>query len=221
MPPLRSRPSARPSTGNRPDPPRRSALTAPTERNAGSVGVCGHRHGQFRRVLSAQTAPECPQEVPGGKGGTCQGEEAPKVRVRAALRLGQGRSAFLAVIRSRRSGLRSAARRRGAAAAPASRPSPTLLGFAPTCLRARAPRRLPGGAAAQDMGVWIPYAPRAGTPAPKRRSCSGGGSAKRCVGWGGSPRRIRVAATTGLCGGYEHPALPRRRPRNGERGPSS
>ena len=83
-------------------------------------------------------------------------EEAPKVRVRAALRLGQGRSAFLAVIRSRRSGLRSAARRRGAAAARASRPSPTLLGFAPTCLRARAPRRLPGGAAAEPRWPLLP-----------------------------------------------------------------
>ena len=78
MPPLRSRRSARPSTGNRPDPPRRSALTAPTDRNAGSVGDCGHRHGQFGRVLSAQTAPECPQEVPGGKGGTCRGRKRQK-----------------------------------------------------------------------------------------------------------------------------------------------
>ena len=82
--------------------------------------------------------------------------EAPKVHVRAALRLGQGRSAFVAVICSRRSGLRSAARRRGAAAARASRPSPTLLGFAPTCLRARAPRRLPGGAAAEPRWPLLP-----------------------------------------------------------------
>ena len=78
MPPLRSRRPARPSTGNRPDPPRRSALTAPTERNAGSVGDCGHRHGQFGRVLSAQTASECPQEVPGGKERTCRGRKRQK-----------------------------------------------------------------------------------------------------------------------------------------------
>ena len=82
--------------------------------------------------------------------------EAPKVHVRAALRLGQGRSAFVAVICSRRSGLRSAARRRGAAAARASRPSPTWLGFAPTCLRARTPGRLPGGAAAEPRWPLLP-----------------------------------------------------------------
>ena len=62
----------------------------------------------------------------------------------------------MAVICSRRSGLRSAARRRGAAAARASRPSPTWLGFAPTCLRARAPRRLPGGAAAEPRWPLLP-----------------------------------------------------------------
>ena len=41
MPPLRSRRSARPSTDNRPDPPRRSALRAPTERKPASSASAG------------------------------------------------------------------------------------------------------------------------------------------------------------------------------------
>ena len=73
MPPLRSRRSARPSTDNRPDPPRRSALRAPTERKPASSASAGTGTVSSGGVLSAQTAPECPQEVPGGNGGTCHG----------------------------------------------------------------------------------------------------------------------------------------------------
>ena len=73
MPPLRSRRSARPSTDNRPDPPRRSALRAPTERKPASSASAGTGTVSSGGALSAQTAPECPQEVPGGNGGTCHG----------------------------------------------------------------------------------------------------------------------------------------------------
>ena len=78
MPPLRSRRSARPSTDNRPDPPRRSALRAPTERKPASSASAGTGTVSSGGVLSAQTAPECPQEVPGGKGGTCRGRKRQK-----------------------------------------------------------------------------------------------------------------------------------------------
>ena len=78
MPPLRSRRSARPSTDNRPDPPRRSALRAPTERKPASSASAGTGTVSSGGVLSAQTAPECPREVPGGKGGTCHGRKRQK-----------------------------------------------------------------------------------------------------------------------------------------------
>ena len=120
-------------------------------------------------------------------------EEAPKVHVRAAPRLGQGRSAFLAVICSRRSGLRSAARRRGAAAARASRPSVTWLGFAPTCLRARAPRRSARGARRR-----APLAAPSGTCAHSRAQLIGfraGGRLAKVVAkafWSGMTRGKRT-----------------------------
>ena len=83
----------------------------------------------------------------GREAGDLPRDEAPEVRVRAALRLAKARGPSRPSSAAVGAGVRSAARRRGVLAARGASPGPTSLRFGPMRFGARAPRHLPAGPA--------------------------------------------------------------------------
>lgn len=138
MPPLRSCSVAAPHTRAATETARPVSLGA-AEPSLGSVsGSCGHRRGQFGRVLSAQMATERPQRVPAGMGWTCRSRRR---RKSACVQRSAGVSppGFLGAHQALPE-LSSGIRRRCAAVARASQAEPSAVVLRPGmawCPRAR------------------------------------------------------------------------------------
>ena len=181
-----------PPSPSAPRPRPRSAapqrVEAPTRPNGGTAGVCGHRRGQFGRVLFAQRAPRCPQGVPAGKGGTCHARKRPNSACVPRFALVKARGPSWPSSEAGGAGVRSAARRRGVAAARGPSPSPTSLRFGPMRLGARAPRHLPAGPAGRPC---LPRFPASAQHLP--------GSAHRLPGG----RAARKGGCEGVLVGYD------------------
>ena len=152
MPPLRSCSVAAPHTRAATEPARPVSLGA-AEPSLGSVsGSCGHRRGQFGRVLSAQMATERPQRVPAGMGWTCRSRRR---RKSACVQRSAGVSppGFLGAHQELPE-LSSGTRRRCAAVARESQAEPSAVALRPGMAWCPRTRSLPFPRALSRLPSW-------------------------------------------------------------------
>ena len=133
----------------------------------------------------------------GREAGDLPRDEAPEVRVRAALRLAKARGPSRPSSAADGAGVRSAARRRGVLAARGASPSPTSLRFGPMRFGARAPRHLPAGPAGRPclprFSTSAQHLPRSAHRLLDRRVARKGGCEGVLVGYDeGGAHRGRV-----------------------------
>ena len=133
----------------------------------------------------------------GREAGDLPRDEAPEVRVRAALRLAKARGPSRPSSAAVGAGVRSAARRRGVLAARGASPGPTSLRFGPMRFGARAPRHLPAGPAGRPclprFSTSAQHLPRSAHRLLDRRVARKGGCEGVLVGYDeGGAHRGRV-----------------------------